>query len=167
MAILAISTFSTTAQADTNEHLPIKNEQGQVVGAIIEPLKTEANVAPSVMIKLNDGTQRALLASSLQRVGDAYILHPVSTPKSETDEAMNAAFEVRSMTMVLIMQSHEDTKLLSDISNLAYDVKDNKLYLVGDLPNTYGLERLLDVTSELCEFEIVPNITIKPAEARS
>ncbi|WP_309386496.1 hypothetical protein [Cerasicoccus frondis] len=167
IALLAATALVATTQATPDNTLPIKDAQGAVIGSVIQPLKCKANVAPSVMIELKDGTQQAILASNLQREGDAYILTPASIPQSETEEAFNSAFEVRSMTMVLIMQSHEDAKILSEISNLAYNIKDNRLYLNGSMSNTYYLERLLEVTSELCEFEIVPNITFSADSARS
>ncbi|WP_269536933.1 hypothetical protein [Cerasicoccus fimbriatus] len=158
MALFVLAATLTSANAESG--VSVSNPEGQVIGVLVEPLRSNAKVAPTVMIRLHDGSVQATNASALTRNNQGYVLNHAETPASETDAAKDAAFEVRSMTMAMIMQSHEDVKLLSQISDMTYSVNDNKLYLAGSLSSTRDLERLLNVTADLCEFEIVPNIKI-------
>ncbi|GHC00734.1 hypothetical protein [Cerasicoccus arenae] len=162
--LIALLTFSFVASpvcASPSAGEPVQNTQGQLIGSILGPVNESPRLKPSVVIQLNDGEKKVKTNCCLTSQGDSLVLNESVISKSDNESAIEAAFEVRAMTMVMIMQSHEDTRLLGDVTDLVYDLHDNTLHIRGSLDSVDSFHRVLNVTIELCDYEIAPDITIR------
>lgn len=159
LAAIALAIFSTTSFAAPTAGSPVKDQQGQIIGTVKAPLESDAKLSPSYIIELNCGTKQVACAPSLQEQGDSVVLS-ATTPAATVDNP--ELTELRSMTMVMVMQSHEDAGMLKDISEMNYRLNGETLIITGSIDSVISLQRLLTATSELCDYQIAPNITIRP-----
>lgn len=137
--------------------------QGQTIGTIASDLNIDGNLSPSIVIRRQDGSLLITPANRLSPAGSGYQLTPAPQGGNQDDASIEAIFEIRSMTMVIMMQDHRDAGLISNISDLIYEVHGDKLHLRGSISSQEGLERLIATTNDLCDYEIAAEITIPPA----
>lgn len=160
-ALLALAVFVPITHATPSVGAAVKNAQGQVIGTVSAPLNSEAKLTPSVVIQLTSGGKEVAPVQSLKAMGNDLVLAEHATAPNESEEALATIFEIRSMTMSLLMQSTDDAVLLRDISNLSYSLDGDTLHLRGSVDTTDQLQDLLTTTSELCDYQIAPRIAIR------
>jgi len=137
----------------------VANPAGEPLGAVVEALPNQTNVTPSVIVRSNDGTLHVIPAKQLEPSGDAFVFQE---PRRQSDDpaAQESAFEIRSMTMMMILQTG-DMELANDASELEYAVDGDTLRLKGVMESKQRLQTLLELTAEICDYQIAPQVTIR------
>lgn len=160
-ALLAMAVLASVSHAAPRIGDSVLDARGQTVGTIAAPLESDAKLSPSVIIQLHNGGTQIVPLASLREGNGGVTLPGAPGPRNESDEAVEKIFEIRSMTMALVMQDSTDAKLLRDISNMVYDIQGDQLIAHGSLESTYTLEQFLEATAELTELTIAPHLFLR------
>lgn len=160
LALLALVSVTSTSYAAPEVGATVKDCEGRVIGTIAAPLPTQPKLAPTVIIALTTGGKQVTAVQLLQPLDDGLMVKAPGA-QDNSDQTAETVFEIRSMTRALIMQSHEDVKLLGDITNLDYEIQGDTLIMRGSLESLDNLERLIETTAELSDLQIAPQIILR------